>query len=512
MQTVRSPLLALLFWSSMLASGLRCQEVPPAQRPNIVFVFSDDHACNAISAYGSELVQTPNIDRLANEGILFRNSFCANSLCGPSRATVLTGKHSAINGFRQNGDRFDGTQTTFPQLLQAAGYSTAIIGKWHLKSDPTGFDHWDVLPGQGAYYNPDFLSPDGRRRIQGYVTEVITDLAIDWLENGRPKDKPFLLMCQHKAPHRNWMPGPNELDLFSDVQIPEPPTLFDDYSGRSKAARMQEMTIAHHMTMGYDLQCLLDEDEWLADGWRADRKRMTPEQRERFEAAFAKENAELKAAGLEGESLVRWKYQRFVKNYLRCVVGVDKSVGRLLEWLGEHHLLENTIVVYSSDQGFYLGEHGWFDKRWMYEESFRMPLLMRWPKRIAPGTVTDALVQNIDYAPTFLDLAGVSVPGEIQGRSLVPLFDGKTPDDWRKSLYYHFYESKGWHKVPAHEGVRTARYTLMHFYEPEVAAWELYDLEKDPREMKSVAGDPAYADVEKQLREELARLKEKFGT
>jgi arylsulfatase A-like enzyme len=480
--------------------------LPAQQRPNILFVFSDDHATHAISAYGSQLDETPNLDRIAREGMLFAQSFCGNSICGPSRATVLTGKHSHANGFRQNGDRFDGSQETLPKLLQKAGYTTAVIGKWHLESDPTGFDHWEVLPGQGHYYNPDFRSASGKRRIEGYVTDVTTDLAIEWLERGRDQDKPFLLMCQHKA-----LPGPDELGLFRDRDLTLPRTLFDDYEGRGKATREQEMTIAAHMYMAYDLQCPMQEDETLYKAWANDRARMTDGQREAWDAAYDGENAALRDAGLTGPELVAWKYQRYIKNYLRCVAGVDKNVGRLLSWLDEHGLADNTVVVYSSDQGFYLGDHGWYDKRWMYEESLRMPLLVRWPGHVKPGSTCDALVQNIDYAPTFLEMAGVAVPEAMHGASLVPLLDGKTPDSWRKSIYYHYYESRATHRVAAHEGVRTHRHKLIRFYEPEHGYSELYDLEQDPDELRSVFGDENYAEVQRELEAELDRLRELYG-
>jgi arylsulfatase A-like enzyme len=496
--------------TAALAALLPAQEVART-RPNIVFVFSDDHAPQAISAYGSTINATPNIDRLAAEGMLFRQSFCGNSICGPSRATIQTGLHSHANGFRQNGDRFDGSQTTFPKLLQAAGYTTAMIGKWHLESEPTGFDYWDVLPGQGQYYNPDLISAAGRRRVEGYCTEVVTDLAIDWLERGRDADKPFLLMCQHKAPHRPWMPGPAELGLFRDATIPEPATLFDDHQGRGPAAAQHQMGIRDHMYMAYDLQAPMDADETLYQAYLGALKRMTPAQRESWDAAFAAENQELRDAELQGEALVRWKYQRYIKNYLRCVAGVDRSVGQLLDWIDRNGLREDTIFVYASDQGFYLGDHGWYDKRWMYEESFRMPLLVRWPGHAAPGSVCDALVQNIDYAPTFLDAAGATIPATMHGRSLVPLLEGRTPDDWRQSLYYHYYESRATHFVAAHEGVRTDRYKLIHFYEDEHRYWEFYDLEKDPDELRNAVADDANADLVATLKAELARLKRLYG-
>ncbi len=469
----------------------------PARRPNIVFLFTDDHAYQAIGAYGSKVNQTPNIDRIAREGALFRNNFCANSICGPSRACILTGKHSHINGFLRNSIVFDGSQVTFPKLLQSAGYTTAIYGKWHLESDPTGFDEWMVYPGQGRYYNPDYSTPEGTRRIEGYSVEITTDLALDFLQRNKDSAKPFLLMCQYKAPHRGWIPGPKYLHKYDDVTFPEPETLFDDYKGRATPASKQEMEIDRHMEMGIDLKVPIDAcPEW---------GRMTEAQQKDFAAAYEAENEAFQKANLQGKDLVRWKYQRYMRDYLRCVAAVDDNIGRLLDYLEQSGLDDNTIVVYSSDQGFYLGEHGWFDKRWMYEESFRMPLVMRWPGKIKPGTEVKELTQNIDFAPTFLEAARIEPPQEIQGESLLPLVTGRGAKHWRKSLYYHYYEYPGWHSVAKHYGVRTERYKLIHYY--TCGEWELFDLKKDPHEMTSVYGRPEYAKVQKKLEAELARLR-----
>ena len=492
-------------------------ESATTQRPNIIFIFSDDHAPHALSAYGSQVNETPNIDRLATEGALFLNSFCGNSICGPSRATVLTGLHSHANGFMRNGDRFDGEQPTFPAQLRAAGYQTAIIGKWHLVSDPVGFDHWMVLPGQGQYYNPDFLTPEGKVRIEGYVTDVTTDLALDWLESGREQDKPFLLMAQHKAPHRSWMPGPEELGLYADTVFPEPPTLFDDYAGRGPAAAEQEMEIDRHMTLFYDLK-LEPTDEEAADLKGPDtwgvgmRDRLTEEQLATWDASFREENAAFREADPQGDDLVRWKYQRYMKNYLRCIAGVDKSVGRILDWLdADPELAANTLVIYSSDQGFYLGDHGWYDKRWMYEESLRMPLLARWPAGIPAGLRIPDLVQNIDYAPTFLELAGVEPERPMHGLSLVPHLTGQPQDAWRDAIYYRYYEFPGAHQVAPHHGVRTDRHKLIHFMGPEHDYWELYDLEQDPDELTSVADNPEYAEIRAELSAQLQTLRARYG-
>ncbi len=504
-------LLALLVCATF-AHGSLAQVAEPKKRPNIIFIFTDDHATQAISAYGGTIMQTPNIDRLATEGAIFLNSFCGNSICGPSRATVLTGLHSHANGFTRNGDRFDPDQQTFPKLLQTAGYTTAMVGKWHLKSDPQGFDHYAVMPGQ-AYYNSNFIMPDGEdKRIEGYCTDIITDLALDWLKDGRDKDRPFLLMCHHNAPHRTWMPGPQELGLFRDKDIPEPDTLFDDYEGRGPAAAQQAMEIDRHLYFAYDLYCPIDKDERLYGAYERNIGRLTPEQRAEWDRYFEPENEafrkKLAAGDMSPEDIVRWKYQRYIKNYLRCIAGVDRNVGRLLKYLDDNpEIKNNTIVVYSSDQGFYLGEHGWYDKRWMYEESLAMPLLARWPGVIEPGTRIEELVQNIDYAPTFADIAGVEPAAPMHGRSLLDLL---RPDaePWRDAVYYRYFETNTEHRVAAHYGVRTDRFSLMHFH--ELGYWELYDLNKDPQQLKSVYDDPAYAQTVTRLKRRLGSLREQY--
>jgi len=477
-------------------------------KPNILFIFSDDHAVQAISTFGSKVNKTPNIDRIANEGIALERCFCCNSICAPSRAAVLTGKHSHINGLMTNGNLFDGSQMTFPKRLQKVGYQTALIGKWHLRSDPTGFDHWQILPGQGNYYNPDFIDANGKTRYTGYVTDITTDLALDWLKNERDADKPFLLMCQHKAPHRTWAPGPRHLTMYDDVTIPEPLTLFDDYANRNPALQNNEMEIGRHMMMEYDLKVAGSEvKDVLGRAFKnPELRRMTPEQRARWDAAYEPKNQAFREAKLTGKDLVRWKYQRYIKDYLRCVASVDDNVGRLLDYLDGAGLADNTLVIYSSDQGFYLGEHGWYDKRWMYEESFRMPFVARWPAAIKPGTRTRALAQNIDFCPTFLEAAGIDVPQEVQGKSLMPLFRGHARN-WRKSLYYHYYE-KGEHNVPRHQGVRSDRYKLIHYYDSDT--WELFDLEQDPQELKSIYDDPAAGEIRRQMHAELKRLRKLY--
>ena len=486
-----------------------------AKQPNILFIFSDDHAPHAISAYGSEINQTPNLDRIAKSGGLFRNSFCANSICGPSRACILTGKHSHLNGFLRNGNRFDGTQTTFPKLLQDVGYQTAMIGKWHLSSDPTGFDHWEILPGQGSYYNPDFIQMDrSRKRYEGYCTDIITENALTWLREDRDRSKPFMLMCQHKAPHRNWSPPPRYYDLYKK-DVPEPETLFDNYEGRSKLLKENEMSLKDHFFWGHDMKfhgegMFLDHfDGRLPNG---EYRRMTDEQKAVWDAHYEPENEEfirkMKAGELTDKEVLRFKYQRYIKTYLGCVQAVDDGVGALLDYLDETGLDDNTIVIYSSDQGFYLGDHGWYDKRWMFEESLRMPFLIRWPGVLEPGVDSTALIQNIDYAPTFLDLAGAEIPAEIQGRSMVPLFknQGKPTANWRDAIYYAYYENAAVHNVPVHDGVRTDRYKLMFF--PRGREWNLFDLQEDPDEMKSVHADPSYAAVLEGLKQRYYDLRD----
>lgn len=478
-----------------VAAGELSAAEDKTQPPNIVFLFCDDLAYQAVSAYGDErkLLETPNMDRLAKEGMLFERCLVTNSICGPSRATILTGKYSHKNGFYNNtNSRFDGSQQTFPKLLQAAGYSTAMIGKWHLVSDPTGFDHWHILPGQGLYYNPPMIKNGEKVQHQGYTTDIITDLSIEWLE-GRDKSKPFLLMSQHKAPHREWSPALRHLGWDNDRVYPEPATLFDDYSGRSKAVSDHDMGLDRTFT---DL-----------DAKFRPAPNLTPEQLAEWNKYYEPRNEAFQKANLTGRDLIRWRYNRYMHDYLGCVKAVDENVGRLLDYLDKNDLTDNTLVILTSDQGFYLGEHGWFDKRWIFEESVRSPLLVRWPGVTKSGSVNNNLVSLLDFAETFLDVAGLEVPADMQGRSLVPLLKGNTPDDWRKSLYYHYYEYPVPHRVRPHYGVITDRYKLIHYYKPDVDDWELLDREKDPNETKSFYNDPAYADVRKELHAEVERLR-----
>ena len=487
-----------------------------ADRPNIVFVFTDDHAPHAIGAYNGWLKSvnpTPNIDKLAAEGMLFVNSFCTNSICGPSRAVIQTGKHSHKNGFMNNGNTFDWNQQTFPKLLQKAGYQTAIYGKSHLKGHPQGYDSWAVLPGQGLYYNPDMITPEGQVTIEGYCTDIVTDMAVEFLKEGRDESKPFMLMVQHKAPHRNWMPALRHLNLYDDIELPEPSTLFDDYRDNAPAARYQELEIDRHMHINYDLFLDLTPDfpdlpiRTDKSAWR-NLQRMAPEQVKAWRAAYEPKDKAFHEANLTGKDLVRWKYQRYAKNYLRSVKGVDESVERLVDTLDDLGLDDNTIFIYSSDQGFYIGDHGWYDKRWMYEEPLKMPFIVKWPGVAQPGSRTTKMVQNLDYAETFLDIAGAPIPSDMQGVSLVPLLKGENPSDWRKSIYYHYYEYPSVHMVPRHNGIRTNRYKLMHFYQFD--EWEFYDLRSDPDEYNNLYGNPEYKNLVNRMKRELKGLVEKY--
>jgi arylsulfatase A-like enzyme len=434
-------------------------------RPNILYIMADDHAAHAIGVYGSKVNTTPNIDRIAHAGMRFEKCFVTNSICTPSRAAILTGKYAHINGVPVF-NRFDGGQPTIAKYLQASGYHTGMIGKWHLGSEPTGFDHWDVLPGQGEYYDPFFIEMGPRKRIRGYCTDIITDLALDFLAK-RPRDKPFFLMCHHKAPHHPWEPDAKHAKQWENVTVPEPPTLDDDYATRSDAAREATMRI--------------DRDLKPRD------LKQTP------------------PVGLTKVELKKWKYQRLMRDYLACVASVDDNVGRLLDYLDKQGLAQNTLVVYTSDQGFFIGDHDWFDKRFMYEESLTMPFLVRWPGVVKPGSVCDRMVLNVDFAPTLLEAAGLPVPADIQGRSCVPLLKGQPPADWRRSMYYRYYHYPQDCRVQPHYGVRTEQFKLIFFN--KIGQWELFDLAKDPHELKNVYADPAYAATLQTLKVELDRVK-----
>ncbi|WP_121616491.1 sulfatase family protein [Virgibacillus halodenitrificans] len=457
----------------------------PNEQPNIIFMMSDDHASHAMSCYGSAINETPNLDRIANEGMRFDNCFCTNSICAPSRAAILTGQYNHKNGVRTLGDQFDSRQTTVQRLLKENGYQTALIGKWHLghggHHDPADFDYWNVLPGQGDYHDPTMIEMGEEKVAKGYVTDVITDLSLDWMKN-RDKEKPFMLMYHHKAPHRPWEPDEKHKHMYEDIDIPEPYSFHDDYEGKAEAAKEATMRIDR-------------------DLMKRDVKADPPE-------------------GLSDKELKSWYYQRYIKDYLRCVASIDDNVGRVLDFLEDEGLAENTIVIYTSDQGFFLGDHGWYDKRFMYEESLRMPFIIRYPKAIRPGSTTKDFALNVDFAETFLDYAGVPVPDFMQGRSLRPVLEEDTPADWQTSMYYRYWEhlSKE-HKVGAHYGIRTHDYKLIYYYGKALGAadavdeyrepeWELYDLKKDPYEMTNVYHDKSYEEVVKELKQELYRLKE----
>jgi arylsulfatase A-like enzyme len=458
------------------------------QRPNVVFIMADDHAAHAIGAYGSRINTTPGMDRLAAGGMRLDNCFCTNSLCSPSRAAILTGTYNHVNGVTSNSSKFDARQTTYVSLLHDAGYQTYLSGKWHLGHggihDPRGFDRWAVLEEHGRYYDPEFLTPDGRVQRDGYTTDVITDLALDWLE-GRDRDRPFCMLIQHKAPHREWVPAERHATLYEDVEIPEPDSLRDNYTGRGTPAHEATMTIKNDLT---------DEDL----------KAFVPE-------------------GLTDDDDLRWKYRRFITDYVRCIAALDENVGRVLDWLEADGIADDTIVAYTSDQGFFLGDHGWYDKRFMYEESLRMPFLIRYPREIPSGSASDAMALNVDFGATFLDYAGVPVPASVQGRSLRGVLSGNAPADWRTSTYYRYWVNRDVaHHVWAHYGVRTDRYKLVYYYDEPCGApgaypgrgapeWELFDLQTDPHEMRSVYADPAYAPVVAELKADLRRLQTELG-
>jgi arylsulfatase A-like enzyme len=451
-----------------LALAVLAPPLPAAERPNILYLMADDHAAHAISAYGSKINKTPNIDRIAKEGMLFTRCWVTNSICTPSRAAILTGKYAHINGVPVF-NRFDGSQPTLAKYLQAAGYHTGMIGKWHLGSEPTGFDYWNILPGQGVYHDPTFITKDGRQKHTGYVTDVITDFSLQFLKD-RPKDKPFFLMCHHKAPHRPWQPDAKHAKKWENVEVPEPETFNDDYATRSDAAREATMRVDRDLN-------------------KTDLKRDPPR-------------------GLSEAELKKWKYQRYMRDYLACVEAVDDNVGRLLDYLDQNGLAENTMVIYTSDQGFFLGDHNWFDKRFMYEESLRMPFLVRWPSKVKAGTVSDGMILNVDFAPALMDCAGLKVPEDMQGRSFLPLLRGEQPKDWRTSMYYRYYHYPQDHRVQPHYGVRTERYKLIYFN--KIDQWELFDLQKDPHELKNLYADPAHAETVKTLKEEMYRLKKEL--
>jgi len=488
-----------LFAFALVSSFFACTKYAPAAdqpRPNILFIMADDHAAHAISAYGSKINETPNIDRLAHEGMRFSRCLVTNSICTPSRAAILTGKYSHINGVPVF-NAIDGRQPMLQKYLKKAGYYTGVVGKWHLGPRPTGFDYSNVVPGQGAYHNPKFTENDQPHQVYtGYVTDIITDMSINFLKR-RPQDQPFLLLCHHKAPHRNWQPDDKHAAKFKGAVIPEPDTLNDDYATRSDAARQAAMTIETHLSRS-DLKPTPPpglNEEGLTK-WR------------KTKVTEVEVEIDGEKRVLTGDALKKWKYQRYMQDYLACVASVDDNVGRLLKYLDESGLAENTIVIYTSDQGFFLGDHGWYDKRFMYEESLIMPCLIRWPGVIHPGSINDKMILNVDFAPTLLAAAGHEVPDDMQGRSFLPLLRGEVPNDWRTSMYYRYYDHFGSHNVQQHYGVRTERYKLLHFH--RLNAWEMYDLQTDRHELKNLADDPAHVETRKQLEAELYRLKKEL--
>lgn len=518
-------LIILLVTSSIFLTGCQVQKDSNGndskKRPNIVFIMSDDHAYQAISAYSDHLIKTPNIDRIAKEGMLFSNASVTNSICAPSRATILTGKHTHINGKVDNHNLFDTTQVTFPQLFKKAGYQTAMFGKLHFGNNPKGIDEFMILPGQGHYINPDFITKHGDTTITGYVTDIITDMSIDWLDKKRDTEKPFLLMYLHKAPHRPWWPRADKFKEYTKKTFPLPETLFDDYSNRGTAAKTAEMNLLLDMEYEHDSKIF---PETLAEMGHVepvvkplqgsiyiDYDRLNDEQQSQYRPILDSINQDFKTnwPSMNDREKMIWKYQRYMQDYLGSISSVDDNVGRLLDYLDDNGLSDNTIVVYTSDQGFYLGEHGWFDKRFIYDESFKTPLLIRWPNAIKPGTTEDEMVQNLDFAQTFLEAAGIKAPEDMQGESLMPLLKGDN-DRWdRKAVYYHYYEYPSVHMVKRHYGIVTKEYKLAHFYY-DVDEWELYDRKNDQKEMKNVYNDPEYAEIVVKLKIELEALRVKY--
>lgn len=512
----------ILFLLSITLFVLSCQKSEEPKRPNILFIMSDDHAYQAISAYGSQLIETPNIDRIAKEGILFSNASVTNSICAPSRATILTGKFNHINGKIDNRRAFDTTQVTFPQIFQANGYETAMFGKLHFGNNPKGVGEFKILPGQGNYINPKFITNHGDTTVTGYVTDIITDFTLDWLSQ-RDKKKPFMMMYLHKAPHRPWWPRADKFAEFSKKSFPEPDNLFDDYKNRGTAAKTAEMNLLHHMMYSHDskIRPSLIEEMGIAV------QPVIPEFRNSFYGPYNRANLSQKAAyeptldainndfkanwpKMTNQEKMSWKYQRYMQDYLATISSVDDNVGRVLDYLDENGLTENTIVIYTSDQGFYLGEHGWFDKRFAYDESFKTPLMIRWPTKIKAGRTENEMVQNLDYAQTLLEAAGIDAPDDMQGESLMPLLLGNNQEWTREAVYYHYYEYPAVHMVKQHYAIVTKEYKLIHYYY-DVDEWELFDRLKDPSEMKNVYDDPKYSKTLDTLKNQLLALRKKYG-
>lgn len=498
-------MIASLLGLALLAAPQLEAEAAPAARPNIIIIFSDDHAEAAVSACGSEINRTPRLDELASQGIRFSQSFVANSICGPARATLLTGLHSHANGRVSNSTPFRDELPTWPKLLQASGYRTAMYGKWHLPTQPNGFDDWGKV---SSYYTRGIQTADGFVERSGYSTDLITDLSMEWIE-AQPKEKPFAIWINYHASHRTWIPATRYLHHYDDQEIPEPVTLFPDFEGKSPAAALTQMRIAQDLFPAYDLKLPITGDQVLDKSATGRLAPMSEEQRAAWDAAYGPKNEAFAKAGLEGEALVRWKYQRYIKDYLRCVAAIDENVGRIMDFLDEKGLAENTILVYTSDQGFFLGENGWYDKRWMYEPALRTPFFVRWPGKVPAGLVNDELVQNIDMAPTILDWAGLAVPEHMHGRSLADLARGAQPANWRDAIYYHYQEyneGRIAHRVAEHDGVRTQYDKLIRVYRHD--AWEYYDLRSDPHEINNRIDDPAVADRVAELKRRMVQFKE----
>ena len=502
----------LLVVSLLFSTGIFAQ-----QKPNIIYIMSDDHDADAISAYNRQFILTPHIDRIAKEGVLFTHNFVSNSICGPVRATLLTGQHSHKNGMKDNRTRFDSSKLTMPKIFQQNGYQTAIVGKWHLVSYPTGFDYWKILPGQGLYVEPRFISMKGdTTTYHGYATDVITDEAIHWLDN-RDRSKPFVLHIHHKAPHRYFLAPLKYIEAFHNRLFPEPSTLYVDTAGHGTAWRLQTMSILYDMKLSSDLKV---DPKYLMDipGLKPDSaeiayyhsifNRIPEPERSKIKKIYEERGLLLQKERPEGKELLKYKYQWYMQDYMACVASVDENVGRILGYMDKNGLTGNTLVIYTGDQGMYLGENGWFDKRWMYDVSMQAPLLMRWPGKIKPGSVCTQLSQTIDYAPTMLDAAGIKVPASMQGLSLIPTLTGKQKILPRHNLYYHFYEYKADHTVLQHLGVRGERYKLIYFY--PVNEWELYDLKTDPQEQNNLIRSAGYQKVFLQMKNELMKLRDLY--
>lgn len=504
--------LRFILLSAVIISAMSCQggkgeesnkNNNKSEKPNIIYIMADDLTTQAITAYNDRfkgIADTPNIDRLANEGMLFQDVLVTNAICGPSRAAILTGNYSHVNGYYKNesGGKFDASQWTFPQEFQKSGYATSLFGKWHLGSEPKGFDEYKYHAGagqQGHYWDPLYNMNGTEKKVKGYATNLTTNFALDWLKENKSSEKPFLMLLQFKAPHRPWEPDKKYEDLWEDIEMPYPSTFNDDYKGREKTAGDTDMT----MDFFHRRDMKMEAPDSLENG-----------ERRRWELYGAARGEVVIPEGMTEDEARNWRYQTYIKDYLATIKSVDDNIGRVLDYLDENGLSENTVIVLTSDQGFYLGDHGFFDKRFIYEESLRMPFIVRYPKKIKPGSVNTDLIANIDFAPTLLDVAGIETDQKMQGRSFAAVLDGKSLENWRDAVYYHYYEFPYWHHVQPHYGLRTDRYTLAHFYY-NIDEWELYDNKKDPKQMHNLIDDPEYADVVKSLKAKLKELMKKYG-